>query len=99
MKSYVNWIGMILGLLLISSCAHGMGAPKPPQARTCEQFRSWELESKPCILKLNDDGTIDRFCEGDLGYPKDIIGVTIQRMNCERDYQDYLVRQCKQWRK
>lgn len=76
-----------------------MGAKRPPQERTCEQFRSWELETKSCILKLNDDGTTDRVCPGDFGYPQDMIGVTIERLNCERDYQDTLIRQCKQWRK
>lgn len=76
-----------------------MGSPRPPQERTCEKYRSWELETKPCILKLNDDGSIDRLCEGDLAYPKDILGVTIERLNCERDYQDTLIRQCKKWRR
>ncbi len=85
--------------LLMSGCALSMGSPRPPQERTCEQFRSWEMETKPCILKLNDDGTIDRLCEGDPKYPPDIIGITIERINCERDYQDYLIRQCKQWRR
>lgn len=90
---------IILVLLSLNSCSSfGMGAPRPPQARTCEKYRSWELETKPCILKINDDGTIDRLCHGDLGYPKDILGVTIERLNCERDYQDTLIRQCKKWR-
>ncbi len=76
-----------------------MGSPRPPIERTCEVHRSWELETKPCILKLNDDGTIDRICQGDLNYPADILGVTIERLNCERDYQDYLIRQCKKWKR
>ena len=89
----------LLAVLLFSSCSvFGMGAKQPPKPRTCEEYRSWELETKPCILKLNDDGSIDRLCEGDFGYPKDIIGITIQRINCERDYQDYLIRQCRGWK-
>lgn len=85
-------------ILSLSSQAFGWGAPRPPIERTCGQYPSWELETKPCILKINDDGTIDRLCDGDLGYPKDLIGLTLQRLNCERDYQDTLIRQCKKWK-
>ena len=95
MKFFVS----LIAIVFVNGCAFGMGSPRPPVARDCEKFRSWELETKPCILKLNDDDTIDRLCPGDIGYPQDLTGVTIERMNCERNYQDTLIRQCKKWRK
>lgn len=93
----MNSIVIILSLL-ISSCAFTMGA-KPPFPRTCEKFSSWELETKPCILRLDQDDQVIRLCPTDLEYPKDLLGVTIERINCERDYQDTLIRKCKKWRK
>lgn len=95
----MRYFAILIVTILLSSCAFSMGSPRPPVERTCGQFSTWELETKPCILRLNDDDTVTRLCHGDLGYPADLTGVTIQRMNCERDYQDTLVRSCKRWRK
>lgn len=95
----MNLIKIILVALTLSSCSiYGMGA-KPPFPRTCEKYHSWELETKPCLLRLSENDEVIKVCPGEPAYPPDVLGVTIERLNCERDYQDTLVRKCKKWRK
>lgn len=75
-----------------------MGIPKPPVERTCPRSL-WELETKPCLVRLLNDDVLERVCPGDLNYPKDIVGQTLDGYNCERSYQDTLIRECKKWRR
>lgn len=75
-----------------------MGIPKPPIQRNCPQSL-WELETKPCIVRLLDNDEIERVCPGDLNYPRDIVGQTLEGYNCDRNYQDQIIRACKKWRK
>lgn len=75
-----------------------MGAPRPPAERDCPPDL-WELEGRPCIKRLLDDGTVERRCPGDLDYPEDLVGYTLLGYNCERDYQDFLISRCRKWRR
>jgi hypothetical protein len=38
-------------------------------------------------------------CPGDLAYPKDLTGITLEGYNCERNYQDELIKECKTWKR
>jgi len=48
---------------------------------------------------LNEDNEINYLCPEDVLYPKDLAGITLEDYNCERNYQDELIRECKKWRK
>lgn len=84
-------------ILVGAANACAMGA-KPPVERNCPRSL-YVLDGKPCILQLNDENETIKLCPGDLSYPKDLIGTTLNGYNCERDYQDLLISKCKKWRK
>ncbi|GEM_PF-5016850 len=83
-------------ILSLNACA--MGAPKPPIQRKCRP-PLWEIENPSCIFMLNEDNEINYLCPEDVLYPKDLAGITLEDYNCERNYQDELIRECKKWRK
>lgn len=74
-----------------------MGAPKPKVPRRCPE-PLMELEQKSCVLFLNDQNEVVRLCPDDVLYPSDIVGISIEDYNCERNYQDELIRSCKKWK-
>ncbi|MDH3324054.1 MAG: hypothetical protein OEL89_00285 [Candidatus Peregrinibacteria bacterium] len=66
-------------------------------AYKCET-KLYQLDNLPCITRLinNEPVTV---CPNDSEYPKDLIGITIEDYNCNRNYADELIKSCKSWKK
>ena len=52
-----------------------------------------------CVRFLSEDGAIVIICDDDDRFPEDLIGITVEDYNKERDYQDLLINQCKKWKR
>lgn len=65
--------------------------------RKCERSL-WYLQNSPCIQRIMDDGSVEIRCPDEAGYPEDLIGITFEGYNCERNYQDLLINKCREWK-
>lgn len=96
----MKYFAILSVTLLVNSCAFGMGARRPvgvmPE-RNCPRS-VWEMQNSPCIQRLMDDGSVEVRCPGELGYPEDLISITFEGYNCERNYQDLLINKCREYK-
>ena len=86
--------------VIVSLNACAMGARRPVGVKPERKCASslWLLKNSPCISRILDDGSIEETCPGEASYPLDLIGITLEGYNCERNYQDQLINKCREYK-
>jgi len=51
-----------------------------------------------CVQYKTEEGEVLVICDDDERWPQDLIGISIEDYNKERDYQSLLINKCKRWK-
>lgn len=87
----------VLLINMLFGCASGLGSKRPTPERKCSTTL-YLIEGKFCITYLDGDDEITK-CNWDNDFPKDLTALTLKDYNCERNYQDELLKELKKRRR